>query len=184
MIVLALSGSLRAASYNSGLVRAAAELAPPGCRVEIGSIRELPLYDADLAARAFPAAVTALKEQIASSQGLLLATPEYNNSLPGPLKNAIDWASRPPADIPRVFHGRPVAMMGATTGLGATRLAQAAWLPVFRALGLVPWFGKQLLIPQAHEHFDESGTLTDEATRARLREFVEGFVAFVSKLGP
>jgi NAD(P)H-dependent FMN reductase len=179
--ILGLCGSLRAASYNAGLLRAAAELAPVGCRVELGSIRDIPLYDADVDARGQPAAVTALKERIAASQGVLLATPEYNNSVPGVLKNALDWASRPPADIGRVFRGRPVAVMGASNGLGATRLAQVAWLPVFRALGMVPWFGRQVVVAEAAKLFDAEGNLVDPATREHVRKLVEGFAAFVAK---
>jgi chromate reductase len=180
--ILGLCGSLRSGSYNAGLLRAAAELAPVGCQVELGSIRDIPLYDADVDAGGQPAAVLALKERIVASQGLLLATPEYNNSVPGVLKNALDWASRPAADIGRIFRGRPVAVMGASNGLGGTRVAQVAWLPVFRGLGMAPWFGRQIVIAEAARLFDAQGNLVDPATREHVRVFVEGFAAFAAKL--
>ena len=111
--IVGICGSLRRGSYNAMLLRAAVELAPEGTSVEAGSIRDIPLYDGDLEAQqGVPAAVQHLKYQIAAADGLLLVTPEYNNSIPGVIKNAIDWLSRPPADIPRVFRGRPVAILG------------------------------------------------------------------------
>src|SRR5262245_11435250 len=125
--VIGISGSLRRGSYNSALLRLAVALAPAGCQIELASIREIPLYDGDVDAQGQPAAVVALKERIAAADGLLLATPEFNYSLPGVLKNAIDWLSRPAKDIPRVFGGRAVGVIG-TGGPGGTRLAQAAWL--------------------------------------------------------
>src|SRR5689334_22371781 len=146
--VIALSGSLRKGSYNSALLRLAASMAPADCQIEIASIREIPLYDGDVDAQGQPPAVVALKEKIAAADGLLLATPEYNHSLPGVLKNAIDWLSRPAKDIPRVFGGHVVGLIGAG-GLSATRFAQTAWLPVFRVLHLVPYFGKQVFVPMA-----------------------------------
>jgi chromate reductase len=177
--VIALSGSLRRASYNSALLRLATELAPPGCDIEIASIREIPLYDADVDAQGQPAAVVALKEKIAAADGLLLATPEYNYSIPGVLKNAIDWLSRPAKDIPRVFGGRAVGVIGAG-GMGGTRQAQTAWLPVFRALRLVPFLGKELFVAQAPKAFDAEGNLIDETARKALEEYVKGFGAFVA----
>ena len=96
-------------------------------------------------------------------------------------KNAIDWLSRPPQDIPRVFGGRPVALMGATPGGMGTVHAQTAWLPVLRALGLQPWFGTLLYVSSAHTVFDASGTLLDTQLRERLRIYMAGFVAFVQQ---
>jgi chromate reductase, NAD(P)H dehydrogenase (quinone) len=177
--VIGLSGSLRRGSYNSALLRLAVSLAPAGCQIEIASIREIPLYDGDVDAQGQPAAVVALKEKIAAADGLLLATPEYNYSLPGVLKNAIDWLSRPARDIPRVFGGRAVGVIG-TGGPGGTRLAQAAWLPVFRGLQLVPYFGKQVFVPLAAKAFDADGNLVDETARGHLDEYMKGFGAFVA----
>ena len=178
--ILGISGSLRKGSFNSALLRAAVELAPPGCSIETATIRGIPLYDGDLdASEGQPLVVREVKERIAAIDGLLLVTPEYNFSLPGVFKNAIDWLSRPAADIPRVFGGRPVALCGATPGRGATRYAQMAWLPVLRALGMLPWFGGQIQIAEAGKLFDASGRLTDEKTRQQVRDFVAGFARFV-----
>jgi NAD(P)H-dependent FMN reductase len=164
------------------LLRAAAELMPSGTVIEITSIREIPLYDGDVeASQGIPPAVDALKARIVAADGLLIATPEYNNSIPGVLKNAIDWLSRPPADIPRVFGSRPVAIMGASPGLFGTTLAQAAWLPVLRTLGMAPWFGGRMMVSNAAKVFDQDGRLIDDAVRERLRKFVIGFAAFVSE---
>jgi NAD(P)H-dependent FMN reductase len=164
------------------LLRAAAEVAPPGTSLELASIREIPLYDGDVEAEhGIPPAVQQLKDRIAASDGVLIVTPEYNNSMPGVLKNAIDWLSRPAGDIPRVFRGRPVALMGATPGQGGTALAQAAWLPVLRTLGMLPWFEGRLLISGAGKTFTADGGLADETTRDRLRAFVEGFSAFAAR---
>lgn len=178
--VIGIAGSLRSASFNGMLLRQAAALAPPGLRVEIATIAGIPLYDGDEeAAHGIPAAVAALKDRIAAADGLLLVSPEYNSSIPGAMKNAIDWLSRPAADIPRVFGGRPVALMGATPGPVGTRMAQAAWLPVLRTLGTRPWFGAQLYVAGAGKVFDAAGSMTDEAMRRRLTEFMAGFAAFV-----
>jgi NAD(P)H-dependent FMN reductase len=149
---------------------------------ETASIREIPLYDGDVEKQSgVPAVARALQDRIASVDGLLLVTPEYNNSLPGVFKNAIDWLSRPPAEIPRVFGGRAVALCGASPGGGGTALAQAAWLPVLRTLGTRPWFGRSLLVANAGQVFDESGQLTDDKLRQRLSAFVAGFAEFAAR---
>src|SRR5579859_780788 len=127
--IIGLSGSLRKDSFNTTLLRAAAKLAPEGVRVEVRTLHGVPLYDADVEeASGVPEAVAELKDAVAAADGLLLATPEYNNGIPGVFKNAIDWMSRPPADIKRVFGGKPVALMGASPGGFGTTLSQAAWL--------------------------------------------------------
>lgn len=178
--IIGLSGSLRRGSFNTGLLRAAVGLAPEGVALEIASLRGIPLYDADQeAAEGVPDLVSALKDRIASADGLLIATPEYNNSIPGVAKNAIDWLSRPPADIPRVFHERPVAVIGASPGGFGTTLAQTAWLPVLRTLRMRPWFGGRLMVSRAGNAFDATSTLTDESVREQLREFLAGFARFV-----
>ena len=128
--ILGISGSLRAGSLNSALLRAAAAAMPATAQLEIGSIKGIPLYDGDVeAAQGIPDGVAKLKERIVASDGVLLVTPEYNNSLPGVFKNAIDWLSRPPADIARVFGGRPFGVIGASPGGFGTLLSQTAWLP-------------------------------------------------------
>ena len=115
--IVGLSGSLRQASFNSALLRAAVALMPPGATLQVGTIRGIPLYDGDVeASTGIPDAVAELKDAIAAADGLLLVTPEYNNSVPGVFKNAIDWLSRPPADAARVFACKPVALIGASPG--------------------------------------------------------------------
>lgn len=177
--IIGLCGSLRHGSFNLMLLRAAAEMAPRGTVIETESIRDIPLYDADVEdGQGVPVAVRRLKDRIAGADGLLLVTPEYNNSMPGVLKNAIDWLSRPAEDIPRVFRGRPVAFMGATIGSSGTALSQVAWLPVVRFLGMRPWFEDGVQIADAGTVFASDGHVTDAPTRARIRRFVEGFGAF------
>jgi len=182
--IVGIAGSVRKGSFNAALLRAAAEAASPNARVEIGSIREIPLYDADVEAeKGIPTIVQQLKDRIASSDGLLLVTPEYNNSLPGVFKNAIDWLSRPPKDIRRVFGDRPVALMGATPGAGGTILAQSAWLPVLRTLGMRPWFGARMYVSGAGAVFDSDGQLVDDQIREQLKRFMAGFEAFIRQKG-
>lgn len=177
--IIGLCGSLRRGSFNLMLLRAAVEAAPPGTSIEAESIREIPLYDGDVEAeQGLPPVVQRLKGRVAAADGLLIVTPEYNNSMPGVLKNAIDWLSRPPADISRVFRGRPVAVMGATPGQGGTALSQAAWLPVLRTLGMRPWFEGRVLISGAAKVFDSEGRVVDAAARDRIRTFIEGFAEF------
>ena len=176
--ILGLSGSLRHASFNAGLLRAAAGALPDGAQMVIGSIADVPLYNGDdEAAHGTPDAVARLREQLAGADGLLMATPEYNNGIPGVFKNAIDWmASGKGADV---FRGKPVAVIGASPMTFGTVLAQDAWWPVLRALGTRPWFEGRLMIGQARSKFDAEGTLTDADTRERLEKFVAGFVASI-----
>ena len=176
--ILGISGSLRAGSYNTALLRAGAGLMPAGSTLEIVTLRGIPLYDGDVeAGEGIPDAVQALKERIMASDGVLLATPEYNNGIPGVFKNAIDWLSRPVADISKVFGNRPVAVIGASPGGFGTMLAQSAWLPVLRTLGVQPWFGGRLMVSRAGQVFSETGEMLDEKMKAQLRQFLQGFVA-------
>ena len=155
---------------------------PAGSELRIESIRDFPLYDGDAErAHGVPAPVSRLKDAIAAADGLLLVTPEYNNSVPGVAKNAIDWLSRPPADIPRVFGSKPVAIAGASPGGFGTILSQNAWLPVFRTLGADLWAGGRLLVSRAGTVIDASGAIVDAGTRENLGKFVGGFVAFVQQ---
>src|SRR5437868_5870404 len=122
MKILGISGSLRKGSFNTMLLNAAVKLAPAGTTIEVASIRDIPLYDGDVESAGFPPAVQTLKDKVIAADALLIVTPEYNNSIPGVAKNAIDWLSRPPADVPRVFSGKPVGLIGATPGQGGTML--------------------------------------------------------------
>jgi NAD(P)H-dependent FMN reductase len=183
--IIGLSGSLRKGSFNSALLRAAAASTSDGTEIEIASIRGIPLYDGDVeAADGIPPLVRDLKDRITSADALLLATPEYNNGVPGVFKNAIDWLSRPPADIPRVFGGRPVALIGASPGAFGTALAQEHWLSTLRALGTRPWFGGRILVARAHHAFNEAGELVEENVRKQLRDFVHGFAEFIRSGAP
>lgn len=183
--LVGLSGSLRAGSLNSALLRAAQGAMPPGARLEIRSIASIPLYDGDLEREAgLPEAVASLKEAIVAADGLLIATPEYNNSMPGVLKNAVDWLSRPASDIARVFGGKPVAMMGASPGSYGTILSQNAWLPIWRTLGAELWSGRKLMLARAGSAFGEDGRLADPETAQRLATFLEGFAAFAEARRP
>ena len=180
--IIGISGSLRKASFNSALLRAAVDVTPEGATLEVVSIQGIPLYDSDVESSVgIPAVVSDLKDRIAVCDGLLLVTPEYNNSIPGVFKNAIDWLTRPASDIARVFNNRPVGLIGATPGRGGTILAQAAWLPVLRTLGTRPWFGGRVTVSGAKRVFDESGQLVDEDVRSQLQKFMTGFVGFIGK---
>lgn len=155
---------------------------PDDSALAVHSIAGIPLYNADdEAANGIPEVVTHLKDAIASADGLLLVTPEYNNSVPGVTKNAIDWLSRPPADIPRVFGGKPVALCGASPGGFGTILSQNAWLPIFRTLGSELWFGGRLLVSRAGSVVGADGEVNDPAIRENIRKFIAGFVAHIAK---
>ena len=178
--IIGFAGSLRHGSYNAALLRAAGAMMPPGSELHEASIREIPLYDGDQeAAHGIPPGVALLKDAIAAADGLLLATPEYNNSIPGVAKNAIDWLSRPAADISRVFGDKPVAILGASPGGFGTILSQNAWLPVFRTLGADLWAGGRMLVSRAGNVFDANGKIVDDKINDALRKFLEGFVAHV-----
>jgi chromate reductase len=179
--ILGLSGSLRSGSLNSSLLRAAVAEMPAGTTLEVGSIKGIPLYDGDVeASQGLPAPVVALKERVVAADGLLLVTPEYNNSLPGVFKNAIDWLSRPDADIARVFGGRPVGVIGASPGGFGTLLSQTAWLPVLKTLRTAAYFGGRLQVSRAGDVFDKGGNLVDDRIREQLKKYLAGFCEFVA----
>lgn len=179
--IVGLSGSLRQGSYNTSLLHAAKALAPASVEVQIHGIDSIPLYNADVESLGIPKAVTELKDAIAEADGLLWVTPEYNGSLPGVFKNAIDWCSRPGEDMQRVFGQKPTAIMGATPGMGGTRLSQTAWLPVMRGLGVRPWLDRQLYVSGAGKVFDAQGKLVDSKVAELLLAFMKDFAAFVMK---
>jgi NAD(P)H-dependent FMN reductase len=174
--IIGISGSLRIGSYNSALLRAAAGLFPDN--IKHGVINDIPLYNADVEAMAIPEAVLRLKQQLMDADGLLLVSPEYNQSVPGVAKNAVDWLSRPSMGISNVFRDKPVAVMGTSTGAFGTVSGQNAWFPVFRGLGAKFWNGGRLMVPHASSVFDDLGNLIDESIEQRLQKFIEEFISF------
>ncbi|MEX2124651.1 MAG: NADPH-dependent FMN reductase [Woeseia sp.] len=178
--ILGISGSLRAGSYNTALLRLAESMAGPAMALDVATLHGIPLYDGDLEQReGIPAAVRELKDRVLACDGLLLVTPEYNNGIPGVFKNAIDWLSRPSSDIPKIFGDRPVAVIGASQGGFGTILAQNGWLPVLRTLRARHWLGGRLMVSRAQQVFDETGSIQDEALRTQLDNFLRGFARFV-----
>lgn len=176
--IVGIAGSLRRVSYNRGLLRAAQAAAPAGSVIDIADIAAFPVYNGDVeAAGGLPPAVETVKQAIVAADALLIVTPEYNGGIPGVLKNAIDWISRPPADTARVFGGKPIAIVGASPGRLGTAMAQDAWLSVVHALGARLWSGGRLMVSGASGLFDADGNLTDDATRDRLAKFLADFAA-------
>lgn len=180
--LVGISGSLRQQSFNTALLHCAADLLPEGNALAVATLHGIALYDGDLeATEGIPAAVNALKDKLSACDGIVIATPEYNGSMPGVLKNALDWLSRPSGDIARVFANKPVAVIGASPSGFGTVLAQAAWLPVLKALGTELWAGGALRVARAHTLFNAQGQLTDEPTREQLRTFMAGFCEFTQR---
>ena len=179
--ILGISGSLRAGSFNTALLRAAREVAGGDIEVDTATLHGIPLYDGDAEARdGEPAAVAALKQRIIASDGVLLVTPEYNNGIPGVFKNGIDWLSRGTPDIPAVFGDRPFALIGASPGGFGTILSQNHWLPVLKTLGVQLWAGNRLMVSRAGSAFDADGELVDAKLREQLAGFVQGFATFAA----
>lgn len=177
--IIGISGSLRSKSYNTALLRAMAGMMPNGADLTIASIADIPLYNQDIeTSLGIPRAVVELKSMIEESDGIILATPEYNNSMPGVLKNAIDWLSRPPSDVKKVFGGKPVGIMGASPGRFGAILGQDSWLSVMHILGAQVWGGERLRAANAAQIFDENGLLTDLRTVEEIRKYAHEFVQF------
>ncbi|PWR21872.1 NADPH-dependent FMN reductase [Zavarzinia compransoris] len=178
--LLGLSGSLRRASFNTALLNAMTDHLPEGVTLEVATLHGIPLYDGDLeAAEGIPDAVAELAQAIAAADGLILSTPEYNNGMPGVLKNAVDWLSRGGVAGGKLFAGRKLAIAGASPGGFGTIMAQAHWLPVLRTLGIQLWPAGRLLVSQAHKAFDAEGRLADANIRDQLAPYLAGFAAFV-----
>lgn len=170
MRLLGIAGSLREGSYNRGLLRATRQLLPEGVELVEHDLRELPFYDGDLEAAGDPAPVTDLKDAIRAADAIVIATPEYNRGIPGVLKNAIDWASRPALASP--LAGKPVAIMGATTGFAGTARAQQQLRDALEFPGAVVLQQPEVLVSEAYLRFDENGELVDGETRAEIRELL------------
>ena len=170
--VLGFSGSLRKGSYNAALLAAAAELLPEGMTLETFDLSPIPLYNDDVRAAGYPDSVRAFRDRIAAADGLLIVTPEYNYSIPGVLKNALDWASRPP-DPP--LNGKPAAIMGASTGNFGTVRAQLHLRQVCVFTNMLPINKPEVLVARAQEKFDGQGRLTDETTRGFVRDLMTAF---------
>jgi chromate reductase len=177
--VVGVSGSLRKGSFNSAALRAAIELAPAGMTVETAAIGELPLYNEDVRQAGFPSAAERLREQFRAADAILFVTPEYNYSVSGVLKNAIDWASRPP-DQP--FDGKPVAIMGASPGMLGTARAQYHLRQMLVFLNALPVNKPEVMIAQASTKFDDAGRLTDEPTREFIRKLLVALAAWTERL--
>lgn len=170
--VLAISGSLRRDSFNTALLRAADSLVPEGMTLTLRLLHDVPLYDGDVEAQGLPASVVAFREAIRSADGVLISTPEYNNSMPGVLKNAVDWASRG-KDQP--FARKPVALLSASNGGFGGARSQIAWLPTLTVLG-TRWMHKpQFYLSNAQHAFAPDGSLLDERTREQLRSLLASF---------
>ncbi|HEY0420220.1 MAG TPA: NAD(P)H-dependent oxidoreductase [Acetobacteraceae bacterium] len=178
--VLGISGSLRKASFNTMALRAAIGLAPPGMVIEECSIREVPFYDGDVeTGTGIPAAAEAFRARIRAADALLIVSPEYNASVPGVLKNAIDWASRPPA---QPFDGKPIAIMGASPGVFGTVRGQAHLRQVLANVNGLVLPQPQVMIGSAGQRFDAEGNLTDEATRKFVADLLTRLKDWTLKL--
>ncbi len=178
IVVCGIAGSLRAGSYNKMLLRAARELAPAGMEIRpFERLAEIPPYDADVEARGAPDPVQALKGAVREAAAVLVCTPEYNWSVPGVLKNAIDWASRPAAETP--FARKPVAITGASQGAVGTARAQQHLRLVLASNGALVLPGPEVLVARCQEKFDASGALADEPTRKHLARLLEALAAAI-----
>lgn len=179
MRIIGIAGSLRTGSYNRALLRAATELAPAGMEIAVFDLLEVPLYNGDVEAAGDPEAVARLKQAIREADGVLMATPEYNHGVPAVMKNAVDWASRPPRDA--ALNGKPVAIMGASPGITGTARGQSQLRQAFQFTNSYCMPQPELLVFKAHEKFDDEGQLTDETTRQFLERFLAAFGSWVER---
>jgi chromate reductase len=179
--LLGIPGGLRAGSYNRGLLRAAGELLPPGVDLEVFPLDDIPLYNEDARSQGDPPPVGELKRGIAAADGLLIATPEYNYSIPGVLKNAIDWASRPSQTS--VLRKKPVGIVGASGGEGGTIRAQLALRQVFVLTDSYVMVQPEFRVANAAQKFDSMSDLVDEELRERLRRFLVAMVDWARLVG-
>lgn len=176
--ILGFAGSLRKKSLNRMLLKACKELLPESTELEIFELDSIPLFNQDLE-NDLPSSVKEFKEKIRSSDGILVATPEYNYSIPGVLKNAIDWASRPYGD--NSFYGKPLGIIGASIGMFGTARAQYHLRQVFVYLNSYVLNQPEFMLPYAEDKFDSEGRLIHEETRKRLRDFLISFSEWVRR---
>ncbi len=177
--VAGIAGSLRNGSLNRALLNSAIELAPPSLHITVHGIGELPLYNADVEAAALPESVTILRQAVGRADALLIATPEYNHGVPGVLKNAIDWLSRPPRAS--ALDGKPAAILGASPGMTGTARAQTQLRQAFVFTNTFAMLQPEVLVARAHEKFDAAGRLTDEKTRTFLAQFLAQFAEWIGR---
>ena len=178
--VLGICGSLRKASFNRAALNTAIALKPAGMTVTIADIAQIPLYNEDVRAQGFPPPVETLRQQIKAADALIFACPEYNDSMSGVLKNAIDWASRPP-DQP--FAGKPVAILGAGAGMAGTARAQLHLRASCVFLDMHPLNKPEVLIFQAQNKFDADGKLTDDVARGLIRDLMAALYRWTLQIG-
>ena len=169
--VLGFAGSLRKGSYNKSLIRVARELAPEGMEIDFFDLANIPLYNADVEAEGDPEGVKEFKDAIKRVDGLLIATPEYNHGVAGVMKNAIDWASRPPKKAP--LDGKPVGILGASPGMTGSARGQSQLRQAFEFTNSYCMPQPEILVYRAHEKFDDEGNLTDESTRDYLSRYLK-----------
>lgn len=177
--ILGFAGSLRQGSYNKALIRAAVDVAPPNVKIEVFDLEGIPPFNQDLEDNP-PPKVVEFKSKIKDADALLIATPEYNYSIPGVLKNALDWASRPRGDTP--LEGKPVALMSASTGRFGGARAQYHLRQTFVFLNMHPVNRPEVMLSSAHENVDANGNLTNEQTRTLIRQLIEALVSWTKKL--
>lgn len=177
--ILGIAGSLRKTSYNRGALRAAQEVAPAGAKIEIFDLAGIPIFNQDKESP-MPEKVVQFKAGIRKADAILICTPEYNYSIPGMLKNAIDWASRPYGDS--AWDGKPVAIMGASPGMLGTARAQYHLRQCFVFLNMYPLNKPEVMIAGASERFDEQGNLTDQDTRDHIQKLVEALAKWTRQL--
>jgi chromate reductase len=177
--ILGVAGSLRSGSFNRSLLRAAVELAPEGMTIETFDLLEVPLYNGDVEAAGDPPGVAAFKQAIAAAHGVLFVTPEYNHGVPGVMKNAVDWASRPPRAAP--LGGKPVGLIGASPGITGTARGQSQLRQAFEFTDSYCMPQPELLVFKAHEKFDGEGRLVDAATAEYLQRYLIAFGDWVRR---
>lgn len=178
--ILGIAGSLRRESYNRAALRAATQLLPQGATLEIFDLDGIPMFNQDEEKNP-PAKVVELKRRIREADAILFVTPEYNYSVPGVLKNAIDWASRPYGDS--AWNGKPAAIMGASTGMLGTARAQYHLRQIMVFLNMFPVNQPEVMIGNAAKRFDAEGSLTDDATKDFIRKLLQNLVEWTRRLG-